>query len=69
MLKFSEARAIVWKLSMMSPFDRAVTRQRRIEQLLSPHTRKSMQGDSTRWMFADGSVLEQVGKSFRVVTK
>jgi hypothetical protein len=65
----NEARSICWKLCMMSPFDRAVTRQRRIETLLAPHTRKSLVGDTTRWMFTDASVLELRDGKYRVVTK
>jgi hypothetical protein len=65
---FSEARSIVWKLAMMSPFDRKVVRQARIDRLLATHTRKSVTGLSTRWMFKDASVVELRDGKYRVVT-
>lgn len=66
-MKFSKARKVAWAMTMLSPFLRKDERAHREHRLLVEHTRCTIQGDSKRWGFADGSVIELRGGKYRVI--
>lgn len=64
----NQARKVAWAMTMLSPFLRKEERAHREQRLLADHTRYMVRGDSKRWGFADGSVIELRGGKYRVVT-